>query len=417
MVSVTLPVDQLRPRLEKWGEDLSVATINGPSSVVVSGTPAALAELLAECAEEGIWARQVPVDYASHSAQVERIERVLAELLAPVAPRPAEIAFHSTVTGEITDGTLLDAGYWYRNLRQTVRFEQVVRDLVDQGYRTFVESSPHPILTMAVEQTVDATGGAGVTVVGSLRRGDGGPRRFLHSLAVAGTAGAPVRWAELFDGRARRVELPTYAFQRRRYWMTPLTGFGDVSAVGLRDTGHPLLGAALPLAEGAGWLLTGQVSTRTQPWLADHAVLDTVLVPGTAFVDFAACAAARVGCDLIEELTLAAPLVLAEDVAVDLQVRVGGADEDGRRPVAVHSRGSDESDEDGWTCHASGTVAATGDTAASRPVFEFVDSWPADVDDHAARRDWGFAPEYDFERAFREYLIPNIRERYASADA
>ncbi|WP_344599159.1 acyltransferase domain-containing protein, partial [Streptomyces violaceusniger] len=173
MVSVSLPVGEVRERLGVWGERLSVAAVNGPSAVVVSGDADALDELVAVCEAEGIRARRVPVDYASHCAHVEAIEGELLRELAGIDPRSSLVPFYSTVAGGVLDTTGLDAGYWYRNLRQTVRFDEAVRALLADGFQVFVEASAHPVLTMGVEQTAEEHG-TRVTAVGSLRRDEGG---------------------------------------------------------------------------------------------------------------------------------------------------------------------------------------------------------------------------------------------------
>ncbi|WP_203685219.1 SDR family NAD(P)-dependent oxidoreductase, partial [Actinoplanes siamensis] len=216
MVSVALPVDEVRARLT---EGLAVAAVNGPSSVVVSGDVAGLDALLAACERDGVRARRIPVDYASHSAHVEDLGGELARLLTGLAPRPATIPFFSTVTAGWLDTTALDAEYWYTNLRRTVRFEEAVRALAAEGFRFFVESSAHPVLTSGVEQTLDSAE-AEATVVGTLRRDEGGLARLLRSVAEVFVAGRPVSWGTVFGGREDRwTVLPTYAFQRQRYWL------------------------------------------------------------------------------------------------------------------------------------------------------------------------------------------------------
>nr|WP_202199365.1 type I polyketide synthase [Streptomyces spororaveus] len=220
MVSVPLPAKAVRELIAPWGEErISVAAVNGPSSVVVSGEVQALEELLASCEADGIRAKRIAVDYASHSAQVDLLRDELAELLAPVVPRPAEVPFLSTVTGEWVSGPELDAGYWFRNLRRTVELEEATRTLLEQGFGVFVESSPHPVLTVGMQETVEDAGRE-AAVLGSLRRGEGGLERFWLSLGAAYVRGVTVDWDAVFAGTgARRVDLPTYAFQQEHYWL------------------------------------------------------------------------------------------------------------------------------------------------------------------------------------------------------
>ncbi|MCL9758423.1 acyltransferase domain-containing protein, partial [Frankia sp. AiPa1] len=222
MASVGLPVAVVEEWLGSWGGRLSVAAVNGPSSTVVSGDRGALDEFLAGCESREVWVRRVAVDYASHSVQVDGVRGELLAALEGLSPRVPDIPFFSTVTGELVDSAVLDAGYWARNLREPVKFEPAVRRLVDQGHRMFIEVSSHPVLTVGVQETIDAADSDAVTI-GTLRRDDGGPRRFLASVAEAFTHGVAVDWAPVFEApvfeaQPRRVDLPTYAFQEQRYW-------------------------------------------------------------------------------------------------------------------------------------------------------------------------------------------------------
>ncbi|MFK4067219.1 SDR family NAD(P)-dependent oxidoreductase [Streptomyces sp. NPDC029674] len=221
MVSLAVSSARAAELIEAWDGRLSVAAVNGPSVVVVSGDSDALAELLASCEAEGVRARRIDVDYASHSAHVERIEGELAEALAGIEPVQGDVPLLSTVTGEWLDTSVMDAAYWYRNLRGTVGFEAAVRTLAGAGYGAFVEVGPHPVLAMAVEQTLEAAGASGV-VLGTLRRDEGGLRRMLLALGEAHAHGVPVDWSPAFAGTgAARTELPTYPFQRERFWLEP----------------------------------------------------------------------------------------------------------------------------------------------------------------------------------------------------
>ncbi|WP_256804727.1 type I polyketide synthase, partial [Frankia sp. ACN10a] len=224
MASIPLPAAAVLERLGGPDAVLAVAAVNGPSSTVVSGDPAALDALIAGYAADGVDVRRIPVDYASHSPQVAAVEAPLLDLLAGITPRSGDVAFYSTVTGEAVDTSRLDAGYWYANLRGTVRFDAAVRAALAAGHRTFIEVSPHPVLTGGIRAIVEdaarsaAGGGAGpAAVVGTLRRDDGGLDRFLRSLAEVHVAGGTVNLAAAYPARARRVALPTYPFQRRTF--------------------------------------------------------------------------------------------------------------------------------------------------------------------------------------------------------
>ncbi|MFJ3221707.1 polyketide synthase dehydratase domain-containing protein, partial [Kitasatospora sp. NPDC086801] len=228
----------------------------------------------------------------------------------------------------------------------------------------FVEASAHPVLTSGIEATAEDMG-VRASALGTLRRDDGGLSRLLVSAGQLFVRGVGLDWAEFLSGTGR-VDLPTYAFQHQRYWRPAAVDAGDVSGVGQTAVTHPLLGALIEPAAG-GLLFTSRLSTSAQPWLADHAVRDTVLVPGAAFVEMAIRAGDEVGCSTLEELTLAEPLVLTSGVQV--QVSLDEPGEAGSRAVRVHSRPADS---DGpWTLHASGVLTPQ----TLRPAFD-LGEWP-----------------------------------------
>ncbi|MFI6151924.1 SDR family NAD(P)-dependent oxidoreductase [Kitasatospora sp. NPDC051170] len=356
MASIAAAAAEVTPRLAEWAGRISVAAVNGPRSTVVSGDRSALEELCAACEKDGVRARMIPVGYASHSAHVDGIREEIAEALAGVTPKPAQTVFCSTVTGAPLDGTALDAEYWFRNLRLPVRLEEAVGTLLEQGYDAFVEVSPHPVLTVGLEETVEARGAEAV-VCETLRREEGGPHRFLLSLGRAFVGGIPVDWSAAFDGTgAHRVDLPTYAFQGRRYWLDPAEAPAGAGRLGLAEAGHPLLGAAIRPAADGEVLLTGSVGLGSQPWLADHTVSGAALVPGAYFVELALHAAGVAGCDRVVELTLEAPLVLTEEDGARLQIVVGPADESGEHTVEIFSAPAGRAGDPAWTRHAAGLL-------------------------------------------------------------
>ncbi|MEU4746623.1 acyltransferase domain-containing protein, partial [Actinosynnema sp. NPDC023658] len=376
MVSVALSPERATAYLERLPGRLTVAVVNAPGAVVVSGNSHDLAELLAACAADDIRARALPVDYAAHSVEVEALRDRLRRDLAGITPRSAAIPLYSSVTGE--PATDLDADYWYRNLREPVRFDQATRTLLDHGHGVFVEVSPHPVVTSAVEETADH---ADVLVTGTLRRDQ--PHEFRAALARLHVRGVEVDWRPLFPAGVTPAPLPAYPFQRQPFWLRPTTtATGD----------HPLLTTVVDLPDG-GAALTGKVSLSTHPWLADHAVRGAVLLPGTAFLELAARAAAEVGAGAVHELVLEAPLVLDHD-GVRLQVVVGPPDETGRRTVAVHSRTDD------WVRHATGTL---GD-APEPPRPDWATAWPppdAEPLDVTHLYDTFAALGYDYGPAFQ----------------
>ena len=173
MASLACGTDQVRELLAPYGDRVSIAAINGRSAVVLSGEVAALDEIVAQCTERELRARRIDVDYASHSVAVDAIREQLAEALAGIEPQSARTVFFSTVTGGILDTAELTADYWFRNIRQTVEFTSAVRTASASGYRTFIESSPHPALIAGIEDTA-TDAGADAVVVPTLGREDGG---------------------------------------------------------------------------------------------------------------------------------------------------------------------------------------------------------------------------------------------------
>ncbi|MGP3976832.1 amino acid adenylation domain-containing protein [Streptomyces sp. 8N114] len=358
MLSIVASEGWVRERVEPFGDRISVAAVNGPNTVVVSGDPDALRELGGVLAKAGVMRWNVPgVDFSAHSAHVEALEAELADVLAGVQQRRAQVPFYSTVTAGPLDGTELDTAYWYRNLREPVRFEETVRALVADGFGVFVEVSTHPLLTTAVEDTVDAASAGGVVVADTLRREEDAPRRFLLSMARLHAHGVAVDWTQAFDGTGvRTVDLPTYAFEQKPYWL---------------EAPEPLLSAPVELADGERTVLTGRLSLRTHPWLAGHRVRGRVVVPGTALLEMALEAGTALdAADAVDELTLLAPVVVPEQGEVEIQLLVEPADDNGFRPLRLYARGSEAE----WRLHATGALTEAA-READQDSADFV-NWP-----------------------------------------
>ncbi|GAA2694484.1 MULTISPECIES: type I polyketide synthase [Actinosynnema] len=374
MASIPLPQAEVEELIA--GTGVCVAAVNGPGSVVVSGDVDALVARVAG-------ARRLPVDYASHSPAVDVLREGLLADLAPITPRPTTIPMLSTVTGKWLDGPELDADYWFTNLREPVRFADAAALLVADGVRAFVEVGAHPVLTAPVQ---DLLAGAGPSVAtGTLRRDDGGLDRFLRSAAELHVRGVPVDLAPLLPPPVRVLDLPTYPFQRARYWLDadPAT-----AASGLR---HPLLTSATDLAGGDDLVCQARLSTARQPWLADHAVRGSAVLPGTCWAELAIRAGDEVGAPALDELLVEAPLVLPERGAVEVQLRIGAPDAAGRRPLQAHARAEGGT----WTRHASGTLAA--DRSTPVPLAQWPPTGAREVDltgfyDSRAADGYGYGP-------------------------
>nr|WP_051838299.1 type I polyketide synthase [Streptomyces sp. NRRL WC-3742] len=364
MALVERPVAVVEELIAAYDGRLSVAAVNTPGSTVVSGESEAIDALVAELQQQDVFCRRVNVDYASHSAQMDSLLPGLAEAFADLMPSKAVVPFYSTVLGRVLDGPELDGAYWCRNLREPVRFDRALEQLLGDGRNVFVEVSAHPVLSMPL---TDGSAEHNGVVVGSLARGEGGTAQLLRSLGQLHVQGVPVDWSKLLDGEFV-ADLPTYAFQREYFWTEVGSGSADAGSMGLEASAHPWLGAGTALADGEGHLFTGRLAPNSQPWLRDHAAFGTVLVPGTGVLDLVLAAGREVGAGRVEELALVEPLVL--EGPVRLQVVVGGS-ENGRRQVSLYSRPEDA--EDSWTLNASGELAEeTGESDG----FDALRNWP-----------------------------------------
>ncbi|MEV5189992.1 type I polyketide synthase [Streptomyces werraensis] len=381
MASVALSEADALVRLERWADRVEVAAVNGPSSVVIAGDAEALDEALEALSAEGVRVRRVAVDYASHTRHVEDIREILADTLAGVSAQAPMVPFYSTVTGEWVDQAgVLDGAYWYRNLRGQVGFGPAVTELLSQGHRTFVEVSAHPVLVQPITEVLDDGGdGTDAVVTGSLRRDDGGLRRLLASMAELFVRGVPVDWTGVLPeagATSARLDLPTYAFDHRHYWLQTARSVTDAVSLGQAAADHPLLGAVVRLPQTDGLVFTSRLSLKSQPWLADHAVGGVVVLPGTGLVELAVRAGDEAGCGVLEELVTEAPLVVPEHGGVRVQVAVGAPGENGSRTVEIFSQREDAADDgDTWTRHATGMLADTPQPGAGTAEFDFT-AWP-----------------------------------------
>ncbi|WP_432252279.1 SDR family NAD(P)-dependent oxidoreductase [Streptomyces sp. HNM1019] len=372
MIAIQASEDEVAPLLTGR---VSIAALNGPTSVVIAGDEDAAVAIASGFEARGRKTKRLAVSHAFHSPRMDGMLDAFREVARQVTYAPPVIPIISNLTGgSVSADEICSPDYWVRHVREAVRFTDGIRRLEEYDVATYVELGPDGVLSAMAQDCVTGDGAVFVPVL----RGDGPEATALAgALARAHVHGVAVDWAAVFEGSgSRRVELPTYAFQRELYWPEPPGPWtGDVTAAGLGSADHPLLGAAVSLADGAGFLFTGRLSLQTHPWLADHAVMDTVLLPGTAFVELAIRAGDHAGADVLEELTLEAPLVLPPQGGVQLQVSVGAPDGTGRRSLTLHSRLEEAADgtwgEGEWTRHATGVLS----TGATTPG-DSLTAWP-----------------------------------------
>ncbi|MFG1780773.1 SDR family NAD(P)-dependent oxidoreductase, partial [Micromonospora sp. NPDC049048] len=361
---------------------VGIAAVNGPAAVVVSGAVEALDEVERVWRERGVRTRRLTVSHAFHSPLMEPMLDEFRTVLSGLTLEAPLLPIVSNVTGALAEvDEIRTPDYWVRHVREAVRYADGVTALRSAGVDTFLEVGPQSVLTaMAADVLPDDDA---VLAVAVQRRDRPEAQALLHALAEVHVHGVPVSWRQWFtDSGARRVDLPTYAFQHQRYWPAANRArTGDVSGAGLGRTEHPLLGAAVDLAGDDEMVLTGRLSLATHPWLADHTVSGLTLVPGTALVELAVRAGDEVGLSRLRELTMAAPLLLPGSGGVRIQVRVDAAGDSAYRAVAVYSR-PDDDPEAGWTRHAEGVLEpATADEPD--PI-----AWPPAAASEADLTEW-----------------------------
>ncbi|RSR96589.1 SDR family NAD(P)-dependent oxidoreductase, partial [Streptomyces sp. WAC04189] len=423
MVAVEATEAEVLEHLEAFA-GASVAAVNGPSSVVVSGVEEAVAAVAEAFREQGRRTSRLRVSHAFHSPLMEPMLDEFRGVVAGLSFGEPRVPVVSNVTGRVAEaGELADPGYWVRHVREAVRFDDGVRALVEQGVSRFVELGPDGVLCgMARERA-----GEDAVLVPLLRKDRDEEGTALAALGQLHVTGVTVDWAAVLDGTgARAVDLPTYAFQHQRYWPIPTPSVAeDVESAGLRPAGHPLLSAAIELSDSGGLLLTTRLSLRTHPWLAEHVVMGNALLPGTAFVELAVRAGDEVGCDRVEELTLAAPLVVPPQGGVQLHLHVGPADTAGRRTLTARSRPEDAEGMP-WTEHATGVLAPGERTADfDTTVWPPTDAEPLDLTglyERMAEGGYRYGPLFQGLRAawrrgdevFAEVALPEGAEREAA---
>ncbi|GIL13952.1 MAG: polyketide synthase [Chloroflexota bacterium] len=359
MAMVELPLEEAEAALGEYADRVGVAVTNSPRSCVLSGDPAALAEVVAALQSRDVFCRPVKVDVAAHSPHMDALRPELVRDLAGLQPVNAAVPVYSTVTGELRDGAALDADYWGANLRQPVLFAKAVRHALEDGYNTFIEISPHPVLLPAIERGLrdyglDDETAAGIATLVSTKRDEDERLVMLESLAALYTRGGAVDWRCLYPAGGRAVRLPTYPWKRDRYWFEAQ----PARQTARRADGHPLLGPRWGSAVHAGtYFWEAELDAAALPYLADHRVGENIVLPAAAFGEMALAALAEVsGAGQLEALSIQQALILSEDKVRVVQV-VLTAESSETFTFRCLSRPAGEANSE-WTLHAAGVVRA-----------------------------------------------------------
>ncbi|MGC1739435.1 acyltransferase domain-containing protein, partial [Mycobacterium sp.] len=388
MVALQATEDEVRPLLT---DNVGIAAVNGPSSVVVSGDEHAVTAIADQLRAHGRRVHQLAVSHAFHSPLMEPMIGEFKAAARELAVHSVTIPVISNVTGALAGDDFATADYWTRHVRAAVRFADSIRHANAAGATRFIEVGPGGGLTSSIEETLAE---ADVVSVPLLRKDRPEPNSLMTGVAQAFVSGVGVDWRAMLPG-ASFVELPTYAFERRRFWLSADETTVDAAGLGLAASEHALLGAVVELPSSGGVMLTGRLSSAAQGWLADHAVGGVVIFPGSGFVELAIRAGDEVGCTVVDELMLAAPLVIPATGSVSMQTVVGGADESGNRAVSIYSRGDAHS---GWTLHAEGVVRpGAAEAGADMSTWPPVGATPVDIDglyDRLAARGYGYGPAF-----------------------
>ncbi|MET3805444.1 acyl transferase domain-containing protein/acyl carrier protein [Nakamurella sp. UYEF19] len=355
-------------------QGVEVAAVNSPTSTVISGDIETVQQLVQVFTGRGVRCKQLTVSHAFHSALMVPMLAEFEQALAGIEFGVQRFPIVSGVTGKVAEpGQLQTAQYWAEHVRAAVRFADTVTTIAGLGVAAIVEVGPDSALTAPTQDTLDASTTSSITstitVVGLQRRDRDQPTTFLTGLAQLLTIGAPIDFTQLLAG-GNHVELPTYAFDRERYWLLPSVSATDVRGAGMEQSSHPLLRGSLRSA-GGGTVFTGQLSLAAQPWLADHRIGDTVILPAAALIDLASHIAAVVEATTLDELTVIAPIVIPDTGPVDLQLVLGPpSEESSGETLTVYSRAAGSDD---WTSHAQVLLDRTD--AGDRPAPE-IGHWP-----------------------------------------
>ena len=390
-----------------YPSDLAVAAINGPDNVVISGARGAVEEVLNRFAAEGVKHQRLQVSHAFHSPLMDPILDAFEQTAASVTFNAPTIEFISNLTGEIARGdTVTQATYWRRHVRQAVRFSSGMKTLQQQDYQLFVEVGPSPALLGMASKCLPE--GAGVWLP-SLRKGRDDWQQMLQTLGSLYVHGVEVDLAGFDqDYPRRKVALPTYPFQRERYWINPPTSGVSQHTVTRpashwRQPSHPLLGRRL---RGPVPIFEMQLSRESLAIMDQHCVYGMAVVPGAAYLDLVLAAAVEAfgsGAHTLTDVVIQEAIVLPPEGARTAQLIITPTSPEAASWQLFSADVSTTDQPETWRLHASGNICIRHDTAGAvvgaqlavdevqrRCVEESVDLYYETLRQHGM----GFFPEF-----------------------
>jgi amino acid adenylation domain-containing protein len=358
MLAAGVSSEQAEELIARHAGAVSLAAINSPAGVTLSGTAGALEQIAAELEQGPLFHRFLRVDVPYHGPQMEVLREDLLAGLQHLRPRAPAVRIVSTLTGAWADGEAFGALHWWHNMRQPVQFVAALDRLLEDGVELFVEVGPHPVAAASVLECAAARG-ASVTVLPTLRRAEDERARMLRTLGELHVRGCSIDWRALYP-TGSPVRLPTYPWQHEPYWLESTPAEAPPRPAGV-DTAHPLLGRRLHTARPA-W--EADTAGTRLAFLDDHVVQDSVVFPGAAYVEMALAAARQTWDDAsvaAEQLQFLRMLFLPQRDASLLQVHY----DPGAATLEVHAAA--RRDEPKWTLHATARLRApTADGAPDR---------------------------------------------------
>ncbi len=354
MAAVELPAAEAQKLIAPYADKLSIAAVNSPTSCVISGEPEALEKILAQAESQGIYQKMMRVNYAFHSPQMQRFQSEMTKIVASIKTQKAAVPVYSTVRGGLSEVGDFGAGYWARNIREAVRFADTITGMSQAGFNTFLEISPHPVLAKDMEQTLNGQG----AIFSSLRRNRDEQATMLSALGGLYAQGLKPDWKALYPDGGGYVSLPTYPWQRQHYWLEHFSR----KNIQRDENAHPLLGRQIQSPALEGIIFESQLSAEWPPFLNEHRIFGTAILPATAYLEMVLSAADALGAGsyALENVAILEALPLPDEGERTVQVILTTTDTETNFQLVSRNENGD------WRHHAEGKITTVGDVGAHR---------------------------------------------------